>query len=96
MPQTKNMPCLHTHIIPVGTVVLTLDGALPVEFLTQGDRVVTRNGAQIVRSAAAHVTRLGPVGGLGAITLRSVRLVFDRAVVLYGATDDVFCDLQTV
>lgn len=35
------------HGIPVGVPVLTADGALPVEFLTPGDRVVTRNGGLV-------------------------------------------------
>jgi hypothetical protein len=29
--------------IPHGTPVLTLDGELPIEFLSEGDRVITRN-----------------------------------------------------
>jgi Hint domain len=32
--------------ILAGTAVRTLDGVLPVEFLTPGDRIVTRNGAR--------------------------------------------------
>ncbi|WP_298678478.1 Hint domain-containing protein [uncultured Lentibacter sp.] len=37
--------------IPLGSVVLTLEGALPVEFLTPGDRVITRDtGMAILRS----------------------------------------------
>lgn len=35
--------------IAVGTIVYTLDGALPVEFLSVGDRVVTRAGARALR-----------------------------------------------
>lgn len=31
------------NALPAGTVVLTLDGALPVEFLNEGDRVISRN-----------------------------------------------------
>lgn len=34
-----------------GTVVLTLDGALPVEFIAEGDKVITRDsGIAVVRS----------------------------------------------
>jgi hypothetical protein len=33
-----------------GTTVLTLDGMLPVEFLTPGDRIVTRAGARLLTS----------------------------------------------
>lgn len=32
----------------LGTPVLTLDGAMPVEFITPGDRVITRNGMRKV------------------------------------------------
>ena len=32
--------------LPLGARVLTLDGALPVEFLTPGDRVITRRGVR--------------------------------------------------
>ena len=38
----------HAHALcyglPVGCPVLTADGEIPVEFLTAGDRIVTRNG----------------------------------------------------
>jgi len=39
-----------------GTMVRTLDGVLPVEFLTPGDRIVTRAGARRVTSISV-VTR---------------------------------------
>jgi hypothetical protein len=39
-----------------GTPVLTLDGALPVEFIAPGDRVITRNGMR--RVVAVEVTRV--------------------------------------
>ena len=39
-----------THGMALGTEVMTLDGALPVEFLNPGDRVLTRNGARRLRS----------------------------------------------
>ena len=34
------------HGLAAGTPVLTLDGVLPVEFLTPGDRIITRDGAR--------------------------------------------------
>jgi hypothetical protein len=40
--------------VAAGTVVMTADGALPVEYLTPGDRVVTRAG--LVRVAEVAVT----------------------------------------
>lgn len=36
-----------------GTRVLTLDGALPVEYLSPGDRVITRGGARLLRGVRA-------------------------------------------
>lgn len=36
--------------LSAGTEVLTLDGALPVEFLNAGDRVITRAGMRVLRS----------------------------------------------
>lgn len=40
--------------IAAGARVLTLDGALPVEYLAPGDRVITRRGARVLRSVTAH------------------------------------------
>jgi hypothetical protein len=40
--------------VAAGTVVMTADGALPVEFLVPGDRVVTRTG--MARVACVRVT----------------------------------------
>ncbi|MFZ7093377.1 Hint domain-containing protein [Primorskyibacter sp. 2E233] len=38
------------NALTAGTVVLTLDGALPVEFIAEGDKVITRDsGIAIVR-----------------------------------------------
>lgn len=86
------------HGIGLGTEVLTLDGALPVEFLTPGDRIVTRTGAR--RVAQITTTRLvGPLiriapGSLGhgrpgqalMLTPETPVLLRDwRAQVLYGA-----------
>ena len=41
-----------------GARVMTLDGALPVEFLSVGDRVITRSGARVLTSLEV-VTRSG-------------------------------------
>jgi hypothetical protein len=43
--------------LPAGTLVLTLDGALPVEHLTPGDRIVTRRGAAVLRGVTVTVAR---------------------------------------
>lgn len=41
--------------IASGTVVLTLDGAIPVDFIEPGDRIITRDGMRVVR--AVRVSR---------------------------------------
>lgn len=40
--------------IAAGTVVLTANGALPVDYLEPGDRIVTRSGMRPLRSIAAR------------------------------------------
>ena len=40
--------------IAAGTVVLTLDGALPVDFLSPGDRIITREGMRVLRNVTVH------------------------------------------
>ena len=54
-------PAADTRTAPAGmaqgTKVLTLDGALPVEFLTPGDRVITRDaGVQTLRAISARAS----------------------------------------
>ena len=43
-----------------GTSILTLDGAIPVEFLTEGDRVITRDGVRQLRAITAEVIHVRP------------------------------------
>lgn len=55
--------------VALGTQVATLDGLIPVEFLTVGERVVTRSGARPVRAISAmplvsKLVRVAP-GALG-------------------------------
>ncbi|MEP4194207.1 MAG: Hint domain-containing protein [Aliishimia sp.] len=48
------------HGIPVGTSILTADGTIPVEYLSTGDRLVTRNGGMLPLMAIqseAYATR---------------------------------------
>ena len=40
--------------IAAGTVILTLDGALPVDFLSPGDRIITREGMRVLRKVTTH------------------------------------------
>ena len=37
-----------------GTTILTLDGAIPVEFLNAGDRVITRRGVRKLKAIIRH------------------------------------------
>ena len=43
--------------LTAGTTVLTLAGAIPVEHLTAGDRIITRDGARSLRAIHARVTQ---------------------------------------
>ncbi|MFN7224357.1 MAG: Hint domain-containing protein [Paracoccaceae bacterium] len=43
--------------IVAGTVVLTLMGAMPVEFVSPGDRIITRAGARTVTSVEIAVVK---------------------------------------
>ena len=82
-----------------GTPVLTLDGALPVDYLSPGDRVLTRGGArrvaQIEVTVVAHARvvtiaadTLGvgkPVAALTVSAAMGVLLRDWRAKAMYGA-----------
>ncbi|WP_166486083.1 Hint domain-containing protein [Jannaschia sp. CCS1] len=37
-----------------GTTVLTMDGAIPVEFLSTGDRLITRRGVRKIKAILRH------------------------------------------
>ncbi|MFZ1469044.1 MAG: Hint domain-containing protein [Paracoccaceae bacterium] len=43
--------------ITAGTQVLTLDGALPVQFLAPGDRIITRTGAKVLKDIQVTLLR---------------------------------------
>ncbi len=49
------------HDVSVGTLVLTLDGAIPVEFLNPGDRIITRAGAQTLRAVQSRIVANCPM-----------------------------------
>ncbi len=87
-----------THGFSMGAPILTLDGILPVEYLSPGDRIVTRNGARRLATVEvtllrhARVVLLGP-DSLGAgrptapliVTADQPILIRDwRARALYG------------
>lgn len=58
--------------IASGTVLATLDGYLPVDFLEPGDRVVTRDGMRVLRTVRVH-RYSGP-----AVTITASALGHDR------------------
>ena len=63
-----NAFALQKRGIASGTVVATLDGYLPVDFLAPGDRVVTRTGMRVVREV--RVARFtGSAVRIGALAL---------------------------
>lgn len=68
---TPRIPLSNGPGLPVGTIVLTLDGALPVEHLTAGDLVITRAGARVLRQLTPCVDH-------------EYRLEFDRPEVIYA------------
>lgn len=93
-----------------GTTVLTLDGALPVEFLSPGDRVITRDsGTATLRTVERAATML-PLIAIRAGTLGKARpegdirlpewqevLVRDwRAAALFGASSALVPALRLV
>jgi hypothetical protein len=57
------------HGMAMGTQVLTMDGALPVEFLTPGDRIVTRMGSRKLTSIEVTIVQSARVIRLAADTL---------------------------
>ena len=48
--RTDQVATTPTHGMAIGTLVMTLDGDLPVEYLSPGDRILTRAGARRLRS----------------------------------------------
>ena len=53
-----------------GTTIMTLDGEMPVEHLTEGDRVVTRDtGMAVLKTITARTLKVAPIrikaGSLG-------------------------------
>lgn len=40
--------------IPQGALIYTMDGALPVEFISEGDRIITRAGMRVLRRISGN------------------------------------------
>ena len=85
--------------LALGTQVMTMDGALPVEFLSPGDRILTRAGVRRLASVSVQLcqnvdmvrVRAGTLGfdrpcAETLVPLHQMVLIRDwRAQVLYGA-----------
>ncbi|MEM5467969.1 hypothetical protein [Celeribacter marinus] len=57
--------------LPMGTKIMTADGALPVEYLEPGDRIITRSGMKVLR-------------GIDTPAPHRFQLTFDRVEVIYA------------
>ncbi len=57
------------HGIAMGTQVMTADGALPVEYLTPGDRILTRDGMRRLMSVEVTVIENAAMIRISASTL---------------------------
>lgn len=58
---SRDVPAQSRGGLAQGSVVLTLDGALPIEFLTPGDRIITRNGARSLRGVDVRTLDQAPI-----------------------------------
>lgn len=83
----EDMAVSHGGLAP-GTMVLTLDGELPVEFLTSGDRVITRRGLRSLKAVTRHTLSEGATRvrvtaeALGGKPARDIILMPDQRIVL--------------
>lgn len=82
-------PCTLAALeMAVGTCVLTLDGAIPVEFLNPGDRILTRNGARTLRATRARTVadcpmiRVRDTGHTHNVDVADVMLTADQPVLV--------------
>jgi hypothetical protein len=97
--QSKDQAQILRHGIAIGTEVMTLEGALPVEYLCPGDRILTRSGTCRLRALSmtriqnARVVRISestlgvdrPAAAI-VVTREQPILIRDwRAKALYGA-----------
>ena len=100
LPARHVSPETARNALATGTIVLTLDGAIPVEFINEGDRVITRDsGMAVVRHVRRSRARVNAVsvkaGSLGntrpdrdAVLPASQELLIRdwRAEALFGAS----------
>ena len=79
-----------TNALVAGTSVLTLDGALPVEMLSPGDRVITRDSGMAVLREVSVIKRTVRAVGIRAGTLGNTRP--DRDAVLPASQEVLIRD----
>ncbi|GHE00267.1 hypothetical protein U879_12020 [Defluviimonas sp. 20V17] len=68
-PPPQPSEIAQTGGIAAGSIVLTTDGALPVEHLTAGDRIITRDGIRQLRGVSVRCLRRARAVRIGASTL---------------------------
>lgn len=78
------------NALTAGTTVLTLDGALPVEFISAGDRVITRDSGMAVVSEVRITRRTVRAIGIRAGSLGNTRP--DRDAVLAASQEILIRD----
>ena len=64
------------NVLACGTQVMTSEGLLPVEYLTPGDRIITRNGMRELRDIDTPAPQC-------------FELTFDQAEVIYADGEEV-------
>ena len=88
--QDMQQPAFGPPRLAAGTVVWTADGAIPVEYLTPGDRIVTRSSGYATLIEAASLTAVLPLVRIAAHGLGRQRpdcpvtLPADQAILLRG------------
>ena len=87
---------IQTTGLVAGTLVVTADGEIPVEYLSPGDRIVTRaHGMMPLKSVSAvtrhvHMIRLAP-GALGASQPRPAIMTSSQPILLRGPVAMKLC-----
>lgn len=76
-----------------GTLVLTLDGEVPVQFLCPGDRIITRSGARVLRGVEMRIEAAPVLAFLPKIAAmrRVYALHFDGAETVYAGGRELGC-----
>jgi hypothetical protein len=73
----------------LGMKVLTLDGAIPVEFLNPGDRIITRAGVRRLRAISARVIPKGMIARINPAVLTGAEEGAARSPLTLGADQPI-------